>query len=663
MSQFNEKQKEALNHRYGPLLVLAGAGSGKTKVVTHKIARLIEKDKISPEAIAAITFTNKAAQEMETRLKKIIRLNKNKPYIGTFHSLGLKFLRSHYDETHLRKGFSIIDEKDCLEILADLSGERRAKIKASPFDIKQIISGWKSKLLDIGDLPKFKKNSVENLAKNLVRKYNHALSLSNLVDFDDLISLPIKILLSNNEIREKWEKRFEYIMVDEYQDTNYSQYQFTKVLSCHRKNLMIVGDDDQSIYSWRGALPENLKMLESDFSNLKIIKLEQNYRSTGRILNISNHLIKNNPHEHLKVLWSDKGYGDKAKVLVNENEYDETEKIISDINYLIFSKKYRFDSFAILMRSNHQARLFEKTLQAHNIPYVISGARSFFDYKEVRDLICYMRLVANLEDNNALLRILNKPRRGIGQTTINLLMETSQIKGCNLARVIMENKELTKLARGPRVSLQNFIDIILEHVAMLDDKKPHVILESLIKEIDYIEWLADEVDTERQLQKKKENVKELVSWIKRLDRADENRNLTDIISILTLIETKDRKEEDNNFLSLATIHSVKGLEFDNVYLAGFEEELIPHKSCKKESEIEEERRLAYVAITRARKNIAISYCKTRKKYGERVAIKPSRFLDELPTEEFVWSDRVLKKKTNKHNAGINFRGLRELLKD
>jgi len=638
LQNLNPQQTEAIRHTKSPLLVLAGAGSGKTSVIAHKISYLITKEHIRPKKITAITFTNRAAKEMRERIKKILSSSREKPRICTFHTLGLTILRAESALSDYRPGFSILDSNDTVGIVTELLRKERRIGDIAPILVQHRISSWKSLFLLPEEVIVDKERPFDALCLAVYKNYRETLLTYNAVDFDDLIMAPVKILSGNDAAREKWQSEIEYLLVDEYQDTNAAQYKLVKILTKDRQNMTVVGDDDQSIYGWRGADPENLNQLQKDYPTLEVIKLEQNYRSSGSILKAANALIGNNPHDYPKKLWSENGFGDPLRVISASTEHDEAERIANDILHRQLLKREPNSAFAILIRSNHQGRLFERALLERNIPYTLSGGQSFFDYAEIKDCICYMRIIANPLDNNALLRILNVPRRGIGTQSVKLLVEGS----AKLDLSILEATENTDFLHALSPNIAKNIRVFGSWIRSLREKSltcdPDVTLSTLLEDVDYEEWLANNAEDEKESERRNKNVQELLSWIQQIVKKDPSIDLAGVVSSLTLFDIIERQDNEKNTdsVSITTLHAAKGLEYSNVYIAGFEEGILPHRNSTTEIEIQEERRVAYVGITRAKRNLTLSYSKTRKRYGQIEPCEPSRFLDELPEEEIQW---------------------------
>jgi ATP-dependent DNA helicase Rep len=649
LQNLNPQQKKAVRHTNNPLLVLAGAGSGKTSVIAHKISYLIKSEHIDPKKITAITFTNRAAKEMRNRITLILGSSMEKPRICTFHTLGLTVLRAEYALTAYRPGFSILDSSDAIGIITELLRKERRTGDIAPNLIQHRISSWKSLFLLPEEVTTDKDRPFDILCLAVYKNYLQTLLTYNAVDFDDLIMIPVKILSENNEARDRWQLQIEYLLVDEYQDTNAAQYKLIKILTHGRQNLTVVGDDDQSIYGWRGADPENLTQLQNDYPTLEVIKLEQNYRSSGSILKAANALIQNNPHDYPKKLWSVNGFGDPLRVISAATEHDEAERIANDIIHRQLLKRESNNAFAVLIRSNHQGRLFERAFLERNIPYTLSGGQSFFDYTEIKDCICYMRLVSNSSDNNALLRILNIPRRGIGAQSVKMLVEGATQLELSILDTTEHTAFLLTLPKNIAKKIRSFGNWVKSLKDSLSTTNPDVTLSTLLADIGYEEWLVTISEDEKEFERRNKNVQELLTWIKNIVKKEPSIDLAGVVSSLTLFDIIERQDNEKNTdsVSITTLHAAKGLEYSNVYIAGFEEGILPHRNSITEVEIQEERRVAYVGITRAKKTLTLTYSKTRKRYGQIESCEPSRFLEELPEDEIQWSGKKSSQNTNK----------------
>ncbi len=666
MNDLNPKQREAVRYLDGPLLVLAGAGSGKTRVITAKIAHLIEKAGIAARNITAVTFTNKAAREMKNRVGKLLRSDAARGLtISTFHTLGLNILRRELKAAGLRSGFSIFDEQDVDQLLRELAKKNDAD-KDALQRARWQISAWKNDLVDPEQAIAVATTDIEVFQAALYGAYQRALRAYNAVDFDDLILLPVSLLRDDAELRERWQNRIRYLLVDEYQDTNGAQYELVKLLVGVRSALTVVGDDDQSIYAWRGARPENLARLRDDFPRLDVIKLEQNYRSMRRILHAANTLIANNEHVFEKKLWSELGPGDELRVINCKDEDDEAERVVSEIIHQRFNSGAPYSSFAILYRGNHQSRPFEKALRTQNIPYFLSGGTAFFARNEVKDVMAYLRLLANPDDDSAFLRVINTPRREIGTGTLEKLSQYAGTRGTTLFNAIGEFGLEDQLSARALSRLREFADW-LQSLARAADGTPAVdTLRQLLSDIDYRDWLNQSSNSDKIAERRWENVEELINWLAKL-QADENRGdtLAEMVNHLALMDILERQDEESNDdrVVLMTLHGAKGLEFPHVYLVGMEEELLPHRSSIEEDNIAEERRLAYVGITRAQTTLVMTCAERRRRAGELTRCEPSRFLAELPADDLRWEGRgaTMSVEEKKARGNANLANLKAML--
>jgi len=638
IAALNAQQQTAVKILDRPLLVLAGAGSGKTRVITEKIAFLV-KQGIPARTIAALTFTNKASREMKARVASLLDEQQLKGLrVSTFHSLGLDILRKEYKILGYKTGLSLFDEQDKLALLRSLSKD--CDIDNVDHYARQI-GQWKNAFVTAEQA--ISRADVQQLpAARLYSDYCRNLKAYNAADFDDLILLPVLLFKQSPASLEKWRNKIRYLLVDEYQDTNLTQYQLLKQLTGKLGRFTVVGDDDQSIYAWRGAHPENLRQLQKDFQRLQVIKLEQNYRSTGRILKVANRLISNNPHVFEKKLWSNLGSGDMLRVLSHKNELLEAKQIVSEIIHHKFRHGGQYSNYAILYRGNHQSRLFERSLRENNVPYFISGNTSFFAYSEIKDILGYLRLFVNQEDNTAFLRIINTPRREIGPATLEKLGAYANARQISLFAACAELGLTQKLPEASIKRLKQFCDWVLNTREKLQHSDTFAVINEFIEQINYPRWLQENSKTPKSAERKMQNVQELIAWLQRLskDEAD-NDVLPALIAKIMLMDILDRNQEQEagDQVSLMTLHAAKGLEFPHVFLIGMEENLLPHQNSIETDNIEEERRLAYVGITRARKTCTFSYCTHRKRFGEIVECEPSRFLNELPADDLEWDNK------------------------
>ncbi|MEX5363011.1 DNA helicase Rep [Pseudomonas guariconensis] len=641
MSRLNPRQQEACDYVGGPLLVLAGAGSGKTSVITRKIAHLIQNCGIRAQYIVAMTFTNKAAREMKERVGTLLRPGEGRGLtVCTFHNLGLNIIRKEHERLGYKPGFSIFDETDIKALLSDIMQKEYSGDDGID-EIKNMIGAWKNDLILPAEALEKARNPREQTAAIVYTHYQRTLKAFNAVDFDDLILLPVKLFEENKDVLERWQNRVRYLLVDEYQDTNASQYLLVKMLIGMRNQFTVVGDDDQSIYAWRGARPENLMLLKEDYPSLKVVMLEQNYRSTSRILRCANVLIANNPHAFEKQLWSEMGVGDEIRVIRCKNEEAEAERVAMEILTLHLRTNRPYSDFAILYRGNYQAKLIELKLQHHQVPYRLSGGNSFFGRQEVKDLMAYLRLLVNPDDDNAYLRVINVPRREIGSTTLEKLGNYATERGVSMYAASEELGLGEHLDARYTERLQRFkhwLDGVRQRVALED---PIAALHDMIRDIDYENWIRQNTASDKAAEFRISNVWFLIDALKNTLEKDEEGDMTieDAIGKLVLrdmLERQQEEEENAEGVQMMTLHASKGLEFPYVFIMGMEEEILPHRSSIEADTIEEERRLAYVGITRARQTLAFTFAAKRKQYGEIIDCTPSRFLDELPPDDLAW---------------------------
>lgn len=622
-------------------MVLAGAGSGKTSVITRKIAHLIQNCGIRAQYIVAMTFTNKAAREMKERVGTLLRPGEGRGLtVCTFHNLGLNIIRKEHERLGYKPGFSIFDETDIKALLSDIMQKEYSGDDGID-EIKNMIGAWKNDLILPAEALEKARNPREQTAAIVYTHYQRTLKAFNAVDFDDLILLPVKLFEEHKDVLERWQNRVRYLLVDEYQDTNASQYLLVKMLIGMRNQFTVVGDDDQSIYAWRGARPENLMLLKEDFPSLKVVMLEQNYRSTSRILRCANVLIANNPHAFEKQLWSEMGVGDEIRVIRCKNEEAEAERVAMEILTLHLRTNRPYSDFAILYRGNYQAKLIELKLQHHQVPYRLSGGNSFFGRQEVKDLMAYLRLLVNPDDDNAYLRVINVPRREIGSTTLEKLGNYATERGVSMYAASEELGLGEHLDARYTERLQRFkhwLDGVRQRVALED---PIAALHDMVRDIDYENWIRQNTASDKAAEFRISNVWFLIDALKNTLEKDEEGDMTieDAIGKLVLrdmLERQQEEEENAEGVQMMTLHASKGLEFPYVFIMGMEEEILPHRSSIEADTIEEERRLAYVGITRARQTLAFTFAAKRKQYGEIIDCTPSRFLDELPPDDLAW---------------------------
>ncbi|MFD1217649.1 DNA helicase Rep [Microbulbifer celer] len=650
MTKLNPRQAEAVKYIDGPCLVLAGAGSGKTSVITRKIAYLIEECGYQARNIAALTFTNKAAREMKERVGKLVTGpdgRKSKAAHGltvsTFHNLGLNILRKEYRAAGFKPGFSIFDAEDARGLIKELM-LRDGDLDTDLLDrVQSQISNWKNDMLTPRQALEQAQSAGEQAIAVAYGRYCDALKAYNAVDFDDLILIPVQLFQSDPDLLARWRKKIRYLLVDEYQDTNSSQYLLVKMIVGDRTGLTVVGDDDQSIYAWRGARPENMSQLKVDFPSLRLIKLEQNYRSTSRILKVANHLIAHNPHEFDKALWSDRGIGDEIRVLKVASENEEAERVANEIFLQKARRGCKFMDFAVLYRGNHQARLIEMKLQESQIPYQMSGGTSFFARAEIKDVMAYLRLLVNPDDDNAFLRIINTPRRQIGTSTLEALGNYAKGREISMLSACTEIGFREHITEQGYERLGRFAHWLEGVARNCRDNSPESALREMLEDIDYAGWLSQNASNEKVAEKRMENVNWLLGSLMKTmegtdDELEQDVRLEQAISKLILRDMLERQEEEEatDKVSLMTLHAAKGLEFPHVFMIGMEENLLPHRNSIEDDNIQEERRLTYVGITRAQRTLTMTLAGKRKMFGENHDTTPSRFLEELPEEDCIF---------------------------
>ncbi|MHC5225620.1 UvrD-helicase domain-containing protein [Ignatzschineria sp. LJL83] len=652
--KLNPEQASAVHHIHTPLLVLAGAGSGKTRVITEKIKYLIEKQFFDPRSIFAVTFTNKAAKEMADRLAGTLGKEKGrKVKVSTFHTLGLSILKKHGNLLGLRKGFSIYDQKDTFQLMESLIESDAETIRIA----LDRISSWKNDMRSLESLKAEASDEYELALAELYERYQAQLLSYNAIDFDDLILLPMRLLQENEEVRRYWQKEIRYLLVDEYQDTNLCQYELVKLLIGKAHHLTVVGDDDQSIYAWRGARPENLHQLKVDFTDLTLVKLEQNYRSTGHILKAANHVIALNPHLYDKSLWSNLGDGEKIEIRNFKSAEAEAEYVATTIVHDVMLHGGQYQQYAVLYRGNHQSRIFEMALRMRGIPVKVVGGSSFFQQPEVKDLLSYLKLILNPADNPSLLRIINIPKREIGAITLKKITEFAAEHRLTLFETL-EHPHLGSFIGKNAQKCAAFAKMIrgLSQYEM----DVETLFDKLTNAIGYQDYLKDQSSSPKAFERKQNSVNALREWF-----AGESAPLGDILSNLTLISILENQneEKDENAVTLMTLHSAKGLEFPYVFMVGLEEDILPHRNSIDNDTIEEERRLFYVGVTRARQKLDITYCRQRKRYGEWESCQVSRFLRELPEANILWhkEGEAPSKEAMRENTSNTLAGLQAML--
>ena len=661
----NAPQREAVRHLDTPCLVLAGAGSGKTRVITHKIAHLVETGAYRADQIAALTFTNKAAKEMQERAATLLEARQLKGLtVCTFHALGVQILRREAAALGLKPQFSILDADDSFGILQDLAATTDRKLVRA---IQNRISLWKNALVGADAAVTVASGADEAVAARIYRSYVATLRAYQAVDFDDLISRVVELFEAHEEVRYRWQSRLRYILVDEVQDTNACQYALLRQLTGTRAAFTAVGDDDQAIYAWRGATLDNLRRLTDDYPKLKVIKLEQNYRSTARILNAANALIANNPKLFEKKLWSEHGLGDAIAIHPMNDEEHEAESVAIRLSAHKFERRAKYADYAVLYRGNHQARVLEQALRKEKIPYVLSGGQSFFERSEIRDLCAWLRLIANQDDDPAFIRAITTPKRGVGTATLEALGSYAGQRHQSLFAAACEAAFAARVQPRQFAPVEEFTGFVNRMEWRAAREPAGQVLDDLVRAIGYEAWLFDSQD-ERAAQTRWQNVVDFTEWLKGR-AAEDGKTLMEMTQTVALLTMLDGREGDADCVRLSTLHAAKGLEFPHVFLVGVEEGLLPHKGGEDDdaatlgARIEEERRLMYVGVTRAQRSLQITWCRKRKRGREHETREPSRFLAELgldkaapvPEEEKKMStqDRMasLKAMLNKPRAG------------
>ena len=642
LTGLNKEQQQAVQHTEGPLLILAGAGSGKTKVLTVRIAHLLAQG-VNPYEILAITFTNKAAKEMKSRVEGLVGDVANRIWLSTFHSFCAKFLRFELDNfLGYNSNFTIYDTSDSQAVI-------KAALKALNLDDKYYpvgamiaaISDAKNKLLFASDFRKQARDFYQQKVADVYEYYERELRKNNALDFDDLLLVAVKLLQSNEALLDKYSKRFRYVMIDEYQDTNHAQYLLAKLLASHWKNIAVVGDADQSIYAWRGADIQNILDFEKDYPNCTSIKLEQNYRSTKIILDAANAVIENNEGRPKKNLWTDKTEGAKIQHFTAQSEHEEAAFIGDTIAKKHDIHGIPYGDMAILYRTNAQSRVLEEALIKRALPYIMVGGTKFYDRKEIKDVLAYLRVLYNPFDDLSLLRIINVPKRSIGATTVAKLQDYARANGTSLFMTLTQLHLVDSIKGKTKEKLEEFGILIFTLVAEMEDRTVLDILESILDRTGYLAQLEESTDPQDQA--RAENIGELLSVAKDFQDTNPSGTVEDFLEQVALVNDVDSFEQEESKVTLMTLHAAKGLEFPIVFLGGLEEGLFPHsRTLMNPEEVEEERRLAYVGITRAEKELYISNATTRTVFGRTSSYLPSRFIDEIP-EELVAGLRAKRK--------------------
>ncbi|WP_373974456.1 UvrD-helicase domain-containing protein [Chitinibacter sp. SCUT-21] len=660
----NAPQRAAVQYLSGPCLVLAGAGSGKTRVITQKIAYLIETAGMDARNIAAITFTNKAAREMSERVATLLPPERLRGLtVSTFHSLGMKILREEAPHLGYKPKFSILDSADASKIIADqLVTTDKALIRQTVSHISML----KNDRISPDQAMAMATSEGELQLAKIYRAYQDTLYAYQAVDFDDLIRLPVDLFEDNEEVLKKWRHKLRYLLIDEYQDTNTTQYQLVKLLTDVTGYFTAVGDDDQSIYAWRGANVENLNLLKTDFPKLEVIKLEQNYRSVARILRCANAVIGNNPKLFEKKLWSDLGEGDLIKVVETKSDEDEAKCVADRLRQHMLLNRTSYKDYAILYRGNFQARIVEAQLRNDKIPYVMAAGESFFDRAEIKDILAYLRLIANENDDPAFIRAVTTPKRGIGNVTLEKLGAYAASRHISLFAAVYEEGFIHQVQPAQNEMLHTFCNFIGKLQSRAEREPAGQLLQELLGAIDYEAWLYD-TEEQKPAENKWKSILDLAGWIHKKGEED-GKNLIEIvqtIAIITMLEGRDEEEVDA--VRLSTLHASKGLEYPHVFLIGCEEEILPHQNSIESGMVEEERRLMYVGITRAQRSLTITYCSKRRRAGEWQITRPSRFLDEMSPGDVHFTGRLSEKyqqsaEVKKEHSGMAARMLELLAK-
>jgi len=657
MHGLNPPQRAAVLHTDGPLLVLAGAGSGKTRVIVEKIAHLIASRAMPAKRIAAITFTNKSAKEMKERVAKRIKGDAAEGLtVCTFHALGLKFLQIDHAKAGLRRGFSVFDSDDSTAQIKDLMppGSKPDVID----DMRNLISRAKNAGLSPEEALAVSKSPREMEAALMYQRYQARLTTFNAVDFDDLIRLPVQMLEGDEGLRLAWRERIGYLLVDECQDTNDAQYRLLKALAGDKGLFTCVGDDDQSIYAWRGANPDNLLQLGKDYPTLQIIKLEQNYRCSNRVLRTANALIANNPHEHPKTLWSDQADGERIRVWECRDNAHEAEKVAAEIHYLAAAKTAPWSDFCILFRGNFQSRALEKALQLLRVPYHLSGGTAFLERGEVKDALSWLRLVANPDDDAAFLRAVQSPKREVGATTLAKLAEIAQHAHMPMSRAAEQIGVLKQLAPRAANALDGFVGIVRHLRGEAFKISPAEMVRELAQKSGLLASIRAQCKDEASFQRRKENLEELSDWFD----GGKGSGPGELAAQLALLSHADKGDAGNQ-VRLMSLHAAKGLEFRYVFIVGMEDGTLPHEMALEEGSLEEERRLLYVGITRAKEQLWLSHSREASKWGDKLRLKPSRFFDELPAAEIQrdGADPVADAARKQERAQAGFAAIKALL--
>ena len=671
IAPLNDAQRAAVTAPSQAMLVLAGAGSGKTRVLVHRIVWQISVNALSPQSILAVTFTNKAANEMRGRIESLLDCSASAMWIGTFHGIAHRLLRRDAEQARLPKDFQVLDSNDQQRLIKRILADLKIDDKELPAkEVQWFINEKKDAALRsfhlVGDEDKNTRRFLR-----VYQAYEVACERSGVVDFSELLLRAYELFRDNEALLAQYQTRFSQIHVDEFQDTNYLQYAWLTLLSPHRDNMFVVGDDDQAIYGWRGAKIENIYNFKDHYPAHQLIKLEQNYRSTQRILKVANTLIAHNSHVFEKKLWSQLDMGEPLRVLAHRNEQLEATQIVSEIMHHKVMNHTRYQDYAILYRGNHQSRLVEQSLREKNVPYFISGGTSFFSYAEVKDVLSYLRLLVNPDDDAAFLRIVNTPRREIGASTLEKIGTYAHERKISLFLACGEMGLSTRLSPASQRRVKQFYDWMCAQSAQLHHEEHKIAhFRQLLEQIGYTQYLREDSPSRDSADRRARNVNDLLDWLQKLmDRhggGEADFSLSELVAKVMLLDILERGHEDevNDEVSLMTLHAAKGLEFPHVFLIGMEENLLPHQNSIDNDSIEEERRLAYVGITRAQRTCTLSYCTHRKQRGVHEECEPSRFLEELPQEDLYWAARqALPDEIKMENKRSFFANMKILLSD
>lgn len=660
MKRLNPEQHEAVHHTEGPLLLLAGAGSGKTHVITSRIVHLLKKRGVPAESMLAVTFTNKAATEMKERVSAAVGKASSGMAISTFHSFGVTLLRRDIRRMGYKPNFSIYTESDQAGVLRQAMRNLELDPKQfNPDIIRWRISLAKNRLIHPEGYAANQNDPLDSATAVVYPRYQKLLRAFNAIDFDDIIMLSVRLLESEEDVKNHWQQRFRYIMVDEYQDTNSSQFRLISILAQQHGNLCVVGDDDQSIYGWRGAEIKNILEFEKSHTGCKVIKLEQNYRSTGNILAAANAVIRNNRTRSEKALWTSSGSGEKISLIIAQDEDEEARLVIERIQMAQYEGRLPWSDFAILYRSNAQSRCFEESLRSEGIPYILVGGMKFFERKEVKDTLAYLAIIANPNDEASLVRIMNFPRRGIGENTMLRLNQWSMESGRNLFEAMGRVGEINGISESAKRSVVTLHDMLRQEIASFKPAAMAGQATALFKRLGIHEELYRTLGDHGQAKKRIENIEQLVNALASFEERHPSAGLSAFLERISLTEDSRRNADDDgkgegDAVTLMSLHSSKGLEFPHLFMVGLEEGLLPHhRSADEDPEVSEERRLCYVGITRAREKLTISRCLTRRKFGNREERLPSRFLVEIPPE-LIDSDGITNSQEGVKDMGAEF---------